>query len=43
MVPMTHPKPDLPQRAGSRPRTTLINPHTQPDQNAPAELHLKTV
>ncbi len=26
------------QRAGSRPRTTSINPHTQLDQNAPPDL-----
>lgn len=30
--------PDLPQRAGPRPRTTPTNPHTQLDQNATPEL-----
>ena len=29
---------DLPKRRGTRPRTTYTNPHTQLDQNAPAEL-----
>ena len=29
---------DLPPRAGDRPRTTPVNPHTQLDQNAPADL-----
>ena len=29
---------DLPPRAGDRPRTTPVNPHTQLDQNAPTDL-----
>jgi hypothetical protein len=29
---------DLPARAGERPHTTSVNPHTQLDQNAPIDL-----
>jgi hypothetical protein len=37
---MTQPvaRPELPQRAGPRPRATPTNPHTQLDQNAPPAL-----
>lgn len=38
---MTMSPADFPHRAGPRPRTTPTNPHTQLEQNAPAELQEK--